>query len=102
MDEATGRQSRDRRVKQVKSSRTWAALRRLVTALALVLWIDGSDNLENCNLVGLSRAADAIFEPTKTTWTGKNCIQCLDAGRNHCELNEDSGICCDKGDSRCE
>ena len=41
------------------------------------------------------------YGPLERTYTGKGCLDCLEAGRNHCLLSSFEGVCCDKGDPRC-
>ena len=41
------------------------------------------------------------YAETLLTYTGKSCEDCLVAGRNHCSLGKQEGMCCDVGDPKC-
>ena len=36
------------------------------------------------------------------TYTGLNCLDCINAGHNHCLLQSQQGVCCPRGDARCK
>lgn len=48
----------------------------------------------------LIQTAAAYSKPYRTT-SGKNCVDCLQASKNHCLLGQREGICCDKDDPEC-